>query len=336
MTQALDPELPGASPGSRPPATGPAADTGTDTGPATAGTATVEKPAAAGEPAGGTPAGVRTADDPGRRLSRLRPGLVLSALVLALAVVACAWPSLLAGASPTDADPVSALLPPGSEHWLGTDQLGRDVYARVVHGARYSLLIGLGATAVSVTAGVLIGLPAALAGRIGDQVAMRAVDILLALPELLLALLVIAVMGPGTGNSLFAIAVAATPGYARLVRGQAMTVRGSEYIRSATALGLSRRTVVLRHVLPNTLGPLTVPATLGIGTAVISGSALSFLGLGPKAPAPEWGAMLSQGRDFLSTAWWIAVFPGAAITAVVVAVTVLGRHLHTRLEGRTS
>jgi peptide/nickel transport system permease protein len=273
---------------------------------------------------------------PRELLGRLRPGLLLAALVLALAVLACVRPELLAHASPTDADPVAALTAPGARHWMGTDQLGRDVYARVVHGARYSLLTGLGATALSVLAGILTGIPAALAGRVGDQVAMRAVDILLALPELLLALLVIAVTGPGTGNSLLAIAFAAAPGYARLVRGQALVVRNAEYVRSAVALGLPRRRVVLRHVLPNTLGPLTVPATLGIGTAVIAGSSLSFLGLGPKAPAPEWGAMLAQGRDFLSTAWWIAVFPGAAITTVVVAVTVLGRLLHTRLEGRQS
>ncbi|MGW7583900.1 ABC transporter permease [Kitasatospora sp. NPDC054769] len=290
-------------------------------------------PAAAAPPAAGPAA--RAVRSGGGRAARVRPGVLLAALVLAAAVVACAWPALLAHADPTAADPVAALTPPGAEHWLGTDQLGRDVYARVVHGARYSLLIGLGATALSVLAGLLVGLPAALSGRIGDQVAMRAVDVLLALPELLLALLVIAVVGPGTGNALLAIAIAATPGFARLVRGQAMVVRGSEYVRAATALGVPRAAVVLRHVLPNTLGPLTVPATLAVGTAVVSGSALSFLGLGPKAPAPEWGAMLSQGRDFLSTAWWIAVFPGAAITAVVVAITVLGRQLHRRLEGRT-
>ncbi|MFD0425153.1 ABC transporter permease [Streptomyces parvus] len=268
------------------------------------------------------------------RLATLRPGLVLSVAVLVVAALACVAPGLLASASPTDADPVAALLPPGGEHWFGTDQLGRDVYARVVHGARHSLLLGVGATALGVLTGLLIGLPAALLGRFADQVAMRSMDVMLALPELLLALLVIAVVGPSSVNAALAIAVSSVPGYARLVRGQAQVVRRAEYIRSAIGLGLRRRTVVLRHVVPNTLGPLVVPATLGVGTAVIAGSALSFLGLGPKAPTPEWGAMLAQGRDALQSAWWIAVFPGAAITLSVVAVTVVGRQLHIGLEGR--
>lgn len=285
------------------------------------------------QPAGGVL--VRPATGPLReRLAGFRPGLLLSAAVLAAAALACVSPGLLAGASPTDADPVAALLPPGTDHWFGTDQLGRDVYARVIHGARHSLLLGVGATALGVLVGLLIGLPAALLGRFADQAAMRGMDIMLALPELLLALLVIAVVGPSSVNAALAIAVASVPGYARLIRGQAQVVRRAEYIRSAIGLGLRRRTVVLRHVLPNTLGPLVVPATLGVGTAIISGSALSFLGLGPKAPTPEWGAMLAQGRDALQSAWWIAVFPGAAITVSVIAVTVVGRHLHIGLEGR--
>ncbi|MEU8099851.1 ABC transporter permease [Streptomyces rubiginosohelvolus] len=268
------------------------------------------------------------------RLATFRPGLLVSVAVLVVAALACVSPGLLAPASPTDADPVAALLPPGGEHWFGTDQLGRDVYARVVHGARHSLLLGVGATALGVLVGLLIGLPSALLGRFADQVAMRSMDVMLALPELLLALLVIAVVGPSSVNAALAIAVSSVPGYARLVRGQAQVVRRAEYIRSAIGLGLRRRTVVLRHVVPNTLGPLVVPATLGVGTAIIAGSALSFLGLGPKAPTPEWGAMLAQGRDALQSAWWIAVFPGAAITLSVVAVTVVGRQLHIGLEGR--
>ncbi|MFI2211401.1 ABC transporter permease [Streptomyces sp. NPDC020141] len=280
------------------------------------------------------PAAGRTGPARLARTGGPRPGLPLASAVLALAAVACAAPGLLTEVSPTAADPLAALLPPGPDHWFGTDQLGRDVYARVVHGARHSLLLGIGATALGVLAGLLIGLPSALLGRAADQVAMRGMDVLLALPELLLALLVIAVAGPGSMNALLAIAVASVPGYARLIRGQARVVRRAEYIAAATALGLRRRTVVLRHVVPNTLGPLVVPATLGVGTAVIAGSALSFLGIGPRPPAPEWGAMLSQGRDALQSAWWIAVFPGAAITVSVVAITVVGRRLHLRLEGR--
>lgn len=269
-----------------------------------------------------------------RRVGAVRPGLVLAGAVLAVLVVAVVWPGLFAPAPGDAVDVAQALRPPAAGHLFGTDQLGRDIFARVVHGARVSLLTGLTATVLGVAAGTVLGLLAALGGRVADEAVSRTMDVLLSLPGLLLALIVIAVLGPGTGSQLVAIAVSAIPLYTRLVRGQALTVRRAEHIAAAVALGIPPRRVVLRHVLPNSLGPLLVIATLGVGTAIIVGSSLSFLGLGPKPPTPEWGAMLADGRDFISLAWWVCLFPGLAITVTVVSVTVLGRHLQGRFEGR--
>lgn len=276
-----------------------------------------------------------TAADTGRARRRRVPpfGVLLAGAGLLVLLIAAAVPSVFAADS--EADPVNALLGPSGAHWFGTDQLGRDVFARVVHGARYSIAIGLGATVLAVVVGSLLGLLSALGGRVVDQVLMRVVDIMLAFPELLLALVVVVIIGPGPVNALLAIGVAGVPSYARLVRSQALIVRRSGYVEAAVAMGLRRGTLVRRHVLPNTLGPVLVLATIGVGTAIIAGSALSFLGLGPKQPTPEWGSMLADGRDFLDSAWWVAVFPGAAITLTVVCVTVVGRYLQARFEGRT-
>ncbi|MGC0417295.1 ABC transporter permease [Embleya sp. AB8] len=269
---------------------------------------------------------------PGQRATRLRlrPGVVLAVLVVATAALAALWPQLLTDRSPDATAPAQALQPPDGEHLFGTDQLGRDVYARVVHGTWLSLEIGVGATAIGALGGTVLGLAAGLGGRVVDALLMRVTDVLTAFPELLLALLVITVTGPGTANVLVSIGVAAVPGYARLVRARALVVRRAEYIEAGVALGLSRPVLVLRHILPNTLGPLLVLASIGTGTAVVSGAALGYLGLGPRPPAAEWGVMLADGQDFVQTAWWTTVFPGLAIAAIVLAVTVLGRRLRAR------
>ncbi|MFK4208529.1 ABC transporter permease [Streptomyces sp. NPDC030920] len=264
----------------------------------------------------------------GRAGRRVAPAV--AAAVLVLLGVAVVFPGLLAPHPPNDTDVVSAFRPPGGGHPFGTDELGRDVLSRVVYGARPSLAIGLGATALGVLAGLAVGLLAATGPRVVDRALMRGLDVLLAFPELLLALLVVTVVGSGTVNVLVAIGIAAVPTYARLVRGQALPVIGSPYAEAAVVLGVRRPVIVLRHVLPNVTGPLLVLATIGTGTAVISGSALSFLGLGTPPPAAEWGSMLSDGREFLATAWWTATFPGLAIVAVVLSVTVLGRSLRSR------
>ncbi|CAO5166546.1 putative D,D-dipeptide ABC transporter membrane subunit DdpC [Frankia sp. AiPs1] len=268
-----------------------------------------------------------------RRPPRL--GLALSVLVVVVLALAVAAPGLFTSRPATGTDPLAALRGPSGAHWFGTDQLGRDVFSRVVHGARRSMWIGLTATTLGVVGGAVLGLAAALGGRVADAVLMRVADVLLALPPLLLALLAMTVLGNGAMNLALAVAISNVPGYARVVRSEALVVRRSGYVEAAVGLGLRRRLLVGRHILPNTLGPLLVVATVGFGTTMIAVSGLSFLGFGTEPPTPEWGLMLSEGRNYLSTAWWAGVFPGAAITVTVIAVNVVGRFAQARYSRRS-
>ena len=274
---------------------------------------------------------------PGRlpiRPRAVRPGLAVALAVLALMLTAVAWPALFAG-DPLAADPADVLAGPSAAHWFGTDQLGRDVFDRVVHGARHSLSIGLAATAIAAGAGIVLGLLAGLGHRYADEAFSRTFDALSAFPLVLLALLFIAIAGTGTGSLIVAIGVATVPHYARVVRAQAFVVRRAPYVTHAVTSGASRGRLVLRHVLPNVLGPVPVLAMIGLGEAVLFAAGLSFLGLGPQPPSPEWGAMLSEARGYLHIAWWTAVLPGLVVTATVIALTVTGRHLQRRFEGRS-
>ncbi|MEW9529250.1 ABC transporter permease [Microbispora sp. NPDC049125] len=264
-----------------------------------------------------------------------RPGVLLAVAFFTLVCAAAAFPGLFAHA-PDQVDPAAALLGPRAGHPFGTDQLGRDVFARVVYGARPSLLVGAGSTLLAGVAGSAWGLLGALGGRVVGEVAMRAADVLLSFPGILMALLVVAVLGPGTRNALLAITLALAPGFARVVRVQAMVVRGSPYVRAAVNLGLTPARILVRHIVPNVVAPLLILATINVGTAIIAGASLSFLGLGPQPPDPEWGAMLAQARDYLDAAWTLALFPGAAITLTVMSATVAGRALQARYEGRDS
>lgn len=267
---------------------------------------------------------------------RFRPGLWASALFLVFVGLAAIAPGLMADGSPTDTDIVSALLPPSGEHLLGTDANGRDIFTRIVYGARPSLLVGLGATGLAVVFGTLLGLLAALGGRVADEVVMRLADMVLSLPSLLLALLILSVSGPGAIGTLYAIAIYTIPVYARLVRVQTMVIRRSVYVESARSLGLTWPRIIARHILPNAFAPILVLATIEVGTALVAASSLSYLGFGAQPPNPEWGAMLADGRDYSAIAWWVAVFPGIAITMTVLSITVAGRWLQRRAEGRTA
>ncbi|MEZ0073281.1 ABC transporter permease [Planotetraspora sp. GP83] len=262
-----------------------------------------------------------------------RPVPLLAAAFFILIFVAAAFPGLFAH-GPNVVDPAAALRGPGPGHPFGTDQLGRDVFARVVYGARPSLLVGLGSTLLAGAAGSVWGLLAALGGRVVGEAAMRVADVFLAFPSILMALLVVAVLGPGTGHAVVAITIALAPGFARIVRVQALVVRGSPYVRAAINLGLPPSRILCRHIVPNVLAPLLILATLNVGTAIIAGASLSFLGLGPQPPDPEWGSMLAQSRDYLDASWTLAIFPGAAITLTVMSVSVIGRELQARYEGR--
>ncbi|WP_261567422.1 ABC transporter permease [Frankia gtarii] len=269
-----------------------------------------------------------------RRLPR--PGLLIAAVVAILMLVAAIHPALFAGGGPAEGDLHATLQGPSGRHWFGTDQLGRDVFTRAVHGTRYSLSIGAAATGIGVVIASGWGLAAALSGRVGDTLLMRAADILLALPAVLLALMVVLITGKGVFGVTLAVAVGTAPGFARVIRGQALVVRRSGYVNAAVGLGVRRPLIIVRHVLPNTLAPLLVLATVTLGTSISTGAALSYLGLGAQPPTPEWGAMLTEGQGYLGQAWWIALFPGLLLVAMVLTVTVLGRDAQARSDGRTS
>ncbi|MGX7673745.1 ABC transporter permease [Plantactinospora sp. DSM 117369] len=269
-----------------------------------------------------------------RRRIALRPGLVAAAAFLAVALVAALWPAALLAGDPLAADPFAVLRPPSGAHWFGTDHLGRDLYARVVHGARHSLTIGAAATTIAVAAGLLLGVVAGMATRLADEALSRSFDALSAFPTLLLALLFIAIARPGTVSLIAAIGIATLPHYARVVRAQTLVVRRAGYVEQAVAFGLSSTRLVLRHVLPNVIAPIPVLAVIGLGEAILAASGLSFLGMGPQPPSPEWGTMLSESRAYLRIAWWTAILPGVAVTLTVISLTVLGRRLQRRFDGR--
>lgn len=264
-----------------------------------------------------------------------RPGLLLAGLFVILLLLATLWPSLLVGGDPLAASARDAFQPPGRAHWLGTDENGRDMLTRLVYGARPSLLIGLAATAIGLFLGIVLGLVAGLGPRMVDASVMRFVDVLLAFPDLLLALVIITFWGQGLFNTIIAVAIASVPRYARMVRAQTQAVRGAPYVEAATTLGLHRAQVIFRHVLPNAIKPILILATIGIGSNITVGAALSFLGFGSPPPSPEWGSMLSVGRNFLANAWWLVALPGGAVTLTVISITALGRELLRRSEGKT-
>jgi peptide/nickel transport system permease protein len=263
-----------------------------------------------------------------------RPAVWLSALFLLVVLAWALMPTAFTSETPFDTDIEAAIQAPSLQHWFGTDASGRDIFTRVVFGARSSLLIGVGATALALVAAMVFGFAAGLGGRLSDGAISRLLEVLLSLPGLLLALLFIAMLGPGVSTEILAVALGSAAGYAWMVRGQVIAVKDSGYVNAAIALGHGRTRIVAQHVFPNAMRPLVVLATMGIGQSIVWSSSLSFLGLGVAPPAPEWGAMLDAGRDFVSTAWWLELFPGLAIVGCTLSVTVLGRHLQQRLEGR--
>ena len=260
------------------------------------------------------------------------PGLVAPLAFVLLLVAAAAVPHWFTALAPDAVDTDAILLPPGLAHWFGTDQLGRDVFTRVVHGTSQSLGIGLGATLIGCAGGVLLGTAAGLAPPILQRLLVRLIDILLAFPEILLALLIIAVLGRGPTNTLLAVGLSSIAGYARLVRSQVLRVWQSGYVEHAVSLGEATPAIIARHVVPNAIRPLVVLATIGVGNAVLSASALSFIGLGVVPPAAEWGALLADGRNFLDTAPWISFLPATVVAASVIAITILGRRLQLLLS----
>jgi peptide/nickel transport system permease protein len=253
------------------------------------------------------------------------------ALLLAEIILAVSAP-LVATHDPIDQDLLAPLRPPSRAHPFGTDEVGRDILSRIIYGARISLTIGLISVGIAGLAGVMLGLVSGYyGGRIGDVI-LRGMDLLLAFPGILLALGIVAVLGPGLFNVMIAVGIAGTPSFTRVTRAQTLAVREMDYVAGARAIGCTGARIIWRYVLPNVLPSIIVLATLGLAGAILTASGLSFLGLGAQPPTPEWGAMLSLGRMFLRQAWWITTFPGLAIMVTVMAMNMLGDGLRDALD----
>lgn len=252
---------------------------------------------------------------------------LLCAAVLVWFLIAALWPNLLAGGNPLSVHPEVAFQAPSGSHWFGTDESGRDIYTRIVHGAGQSLTIGILATLIGMVCAAVLALLAGLLGGVVDTIVGRGIEVMFAFPVLVLALFFVAIVGPGIGAAIVAVGLSTAPGYARILRAEVRSVAASQYITMARIQGLSGRVVLWRHILPNVLWPMLALTTLGLGQAIVWASALSYLGVGATPPAAEWGAMLSAGRTYMQLAWWMTVFPGLAIVVSAGAATVLGRRM---------
>jgi peptide/nickel transport system permease protein len=268
-----------------------------------------------------------------RRLVKSR-GATSGGVIFGLFVFMALAAPLLTPYDPIRLNVVESLEPPSARHWLGTDQFGRDVLARVIYGARVSMAMGVVAVTISVVLGLALGLVSGYYCGTVDLLVMRLVDVMLAFPGILLALVIIAVLGPNLGSAMIAVGVSGMPLFVRVVRSSTLTVRALQYVEAAQAAGSSDARVLVRHVLPNVLTPIIVLVTLGIPSAIVAGAALSFLGLSVKPPTPDWGEMLSKGRAFMGTAWWLSTFPGLAIAVIVLAINRFGDGLRDVLDPR--
>jgi peptide/nickel transport system permease protein len=268
-----------------------------------------------------------------RRFVRSRTGLA-GAIVLLLVVLAALFASKVAPYSPTRQDFRIERQPPSAAHLMGTDEFGRDVLSRVIWGAQTSLEAGVVVATIALVVGLALGMLAAYYGGRSDSLIMRSMDVILAFPYILLAIAVVAILGPGLLNAMIAIAIVYVPHYARVVRGSVLSVRARDYVEAARALGARDGRVMLQHVLPNALAPIIVQTTLNIGNAIIDTAGLSFLGLGTQPPTPDWGNMLSAGRSYVIDSPWIATFPGLAILVTVLAFNLMGDALRDAFDPR--
>ncbi|MCQ8242248.1 ABC transporter permease [Rhizosaccharibacter radicis] len=265
------------------------------------------------------------------------PGLLLATGFLVFLLLGCVAPSLVtAGGDPFRIAPHEAFRPPGWAHPFGTDQSGRDIFVRIVFGARESLLVGVGATGIAMMVAVTLGLLGGLGGHLAERAVRWLLQVMFSFPVLILALLLSAGLGHGIWPLVLATGLGSSAGYGRLVLSQVLAVRDAPYVEAARALGHSPARIVHRHVLPNAMRPLVVAVMLGVGQAIIWSASLSFLGLGAPPPAAEWGTMLSMGRDFVANAWWLTAFPGAFVVMTVLSTTAIGHALQRHLESRAA
>ncbi|MGE0717182.1 MAG: ABC transporter permease [Alphaproteobacteria bacterium] len=280
-------------------------------------------------------AGVRTFGGRLLHLARRHPLGAAGAVLVAILLFAAGFAELITVHDPISTNAAKSLRPPSLEHWLGTDFLGRDIYARIVYGARISLAVGVGSTVLGCVLGVAVGLVSGYLGGWVDLVVQRVVDILQALPLLVMALVMAAALGPSLGNTIVAISIPLIPAVARVIRSNTLALRELPFVESARTVGMSELRIVLRHVLPNTLAPLIVLATAQLGAAILTEASLSFLGLGIPEPHPSWGRMLSESAaEYVRTAPWLVLFPGLAISLAVFGTNLLGDALRDILDPR--
>ncbi|TGT72243.1 MULTISPECIES: nickel transporter permease [unclassified Mesorhizobium] len=270
-----------------------------------------------------------------RRFSANRLALVGMLIIIALVLVA-ALADVLAPYSATVGDLKNArLLAPSAAHWFGTDDLGRDIYSRIVYGARWTLYVVILVAIIAAPIGLLVGTVAGYAGGWTDTILMRITDIFLAFPKLVLALAFVAALGPGIENAVLAIAITSWPPYARIARAETLTVRNSDYIKAVQLMGASPFRIVLRHIMPLCISSLIIRVTLDMAGIILTAAGLGFLGLGAQPPLPEWGAMIASGRRFILDQWWVAAAPGAAILIVSLGFNLLGDGLRDALDPRS-
>ncbi|MFP4198173.1 MAG: nickel transporter permease [Halanaerobium sp.] len=266
-----------------------------------------------------------------RQLKRNKLAIAGTIFIIALFIVA-AFAPLIAPYSPFKTDFFKTLEGPSAEHWLGTDDLGRDVFSRLLYGARISITIGF----ISVAIGLVVGVPiGAISGYYGGKIdifVQRLVDIMMAFPGMLLAIIIVAVMGVGLVNAMIAVGIVSIPTYIRLVRGSVLSIKNREFVQAAKAIGVRESVIIFKHILPHCLAPIIVQSSLQIGVAILWAAGLGFLGLGAQAPTPEWGAMLSQGRGYIRTAHHVTTYPGIAIMLSVLGFNLLGDGLRDALD----
>ncbi len=264
-----------------------------------------------------------------------RDKVALASLLFLIFLVVCAVAApVIAPHDPIEIVMDEALEPPSLTHPMGTDNYGRDIFSRIIFGARISLAVGIAATGIGASFGVLIGLIAGYSGGRIDAIAMRAIDFWLAFPGLILSMIVIAMLSPSIPNLMIAVGMRQIPSFARVVRGSALSAKESVYVEAARSIGCGASRVAFRHILPNVFTSVVVLASLTTGSAIMAGAGLSFLGLGAQPPTPEWGIMLSYGRAYLRSAWWLTVFPGLMIMVTVLAINLLGDGLRVALDPR--
>jgi len=266
---------------------------------------------------------------PKRKNGALRsPAFWLTVAPLVVVIGWALFPSLFSGFDPITGVPAQKLQEPGAQHWFGTDHLGRDVFARVVHGTSQTLLTAGLAVLIGLIAGTGLGLLAATAGRVADTVTMRLIDVLLAVPGFLVSLIIVTAFEPGPVSLGVGVGIASIASFARVVRSEVLRVRSLDYVEAAFMNGGTYWSVVFKHILPNSCGPVLALLAVDLGVAILAISGLGFLGFGAPPPTPEWGLLIAEGRQYLATAWWLTTLPGAVIVAVVILLAGLGRQLH--------